>query len=166
MLDDAVNRSSQLRNLIRSSDWMMRVLAAVRDIDVAYFDPYHLGRDRDEQATALLASIWPELPWEARNQAAVHCWYHRKFGGEPVPPLRSIPEAIGTWPETATAVAHSAGERLALTRLRPRQASDNRATNTVLTRKRWSHRVERRVATGSPGVVPARTGRPGAGNDR
>jgi hypothetical protein len=51
-----------------------------------------------------LAGIWPEVPWEAGNQAAVHTWYDRKFGGEPVPPLRSIVEAIGTWPETATAV--------------------------------------------------------------
>ena len=129
--------ANQLRSLIRSSDWMMRVLAtvraselpaawvgagalrdlvwgqlygsgfdpaAVRDIDVPYFDPDDLSRDRDERATALLGDLWPRLPWEARNQAAVHTWYDRKFGGEPVAPLRSIAEAIGTWPETATAV--------------------------------------------------------------
>jgi hypothetical protein len=35
----------------------------------------------------------------------VHTWYAQKFGGEPVPPLRSIAEAVATWPETATAVA-------------------------------------------------------------
>lgn len=130
--------ADRLRNLIRDSDWMTRVLttvrasglpdawvgagalrdlvwgqlygpgfdpAAVRDIDVAYFDPDHLGRDRDDQAEALLSSLWSELPWEARNQAAVHVWYDHKFGGEPVAPLLSIVDAIGTWPETATAVA-------------------------------------------------------------
>lgn len=128
----------QLRALIRSSTWMMRVLAtvrsselpqawvgagalrdlvwgelygagfnpaAVRDIDVAYFDPDDLSRDRDERATARLGHIWPQLPWEARNQAAVHTWYNSKFGGEPARPLQSIMDAIATWPETATAVA-------------------------------------------------------------
>jgi uncharacterized protein len=138
MAVDTASPGNQLRSLIRSSGWMMRVLdavraselpqawvgagalrdlvwgqlygsgfdpAAVRDIDVPYFDPDDLSRDRDEQATALLGDIWPQLPWEARNQAAVHTWYDRKFGGEPVRPLGSIVEAIGTWPETATAVA-------------------------------------------------------------
>jgi hypothetical protein len=79
--------------------------AAVRDIDVAYFDPRDLGRDGDERATARLRRSWPRVPWEARNQAAVHTWYHAKFGGEPVRPLRSIVDAISTWPETATSVA-------------------------------------------------------------
>lgn len=77
----------------------------VRDVDVVYFDPDDLSRDRDEQATGLLRRAWPEVPWEARNQAAVHTWYHRRFGGEPVPPLRSIADAVATWPETATALA-------------------------------------------------------------
>ncbi|WP_233579482.1 nucleotidyltransferase family protein [Verrucosispora sp. FIM060022] len=44
-------------------------------------------------------------PWEAKNQAAVHTWYPAKFGTGPVPPLRSIAEAVATWPEYATAVA-------------------------------------------------------------
>ncbi|MGH3728728.1 MAG: nucleotidyltransferase family protein [Micromonosporaceae bacterium] len=79
--------------------------SAVRDVDVAYFDPGDLSRERDDLATARLEHIWPQLPWEARNQAAVHTWYHHTFGGELVRPLWSIPEAIATWPETATAVA-------------------------------------------------------------
>jgi hypothetical protein len=35
----------------------------------------------------------------------VHTWYHGKFGGDPVEPLTSTHDALGTWPETATAVA-------------------------------------------------------------
>jgi uncharacterized protein len=79
--------------------------AAVRDVDVAYFDPDDLSRDRDERATAALALLWPDPAWEAINQAAVHTWYANRFGGPVPPPLRSITEAIATWPETATSVA-------------------------------------------------------------
>lgn len=79
--------------------------ATVRDIDVAFYDPTDLGWDRNEQATGLLNRAWSGQPWEARNQAAVHTWYHHRFGGDPVAPLTSIEDAVATWPETATAVA-------------------------------------------------------------
>lgn len=128
----------RLRTMIRSSAWLMRILAAVRetglpeawvgagvlrdlvwgqlygpgfepgdvhDVDVAYFDPYDLSRTGDEEATVRLRDAWPEVPWQARNQAAVHTWYASRFGGEPVRPLLTIAEAVATWPETATAVA-------------------------------------------------------------
>jgi uncharacterized protein len=77
----------------------------VRDVDVVFLDPGDLSRSRDEQATARLARAQPGIPWQARNQAAVHTWYAGKFGGGPVAPLRSIADAVATWPETATAVA-------------------------------------------------------------
>lgn len=77
----------------------------VRDVDVVFLDPDDLSRRRDEQATARLAQAHPGIPWQARNQAAVHTWYAGKFGGGPVAPLRSIDDAVATWPETATAVA-------------------------------------------------------------
>jgi hypothetical protein len=127
-----------LEELIRSSDWLMRVLTTVRDariagswvgagvlrdlvwderfgtgfdphnvrdVDVAYFDPDDLDRANDDRTTQRLNTAWPAVPWEARNQAAVHLWYRAKFGGGPVTPLTSIADAVGTWPETATAVA-------------------------------------------------------------
>ena len=37
------------------------------------------------------------------NQAGVHLWFERHFG-HPVAPLRSLEEAIASWPEYATAV--------------------------------------------------------------
>jgi hypothetical protein len=77
----------------------------IRDIDVVFYDPTDLSRERDERATEQLTAIRPGLPWEACNQAAVHTWYAKEFGGAAVPPLRSIAEAVATWPETATAVA-------------------------------------------------------------
>jgi hypothetical protein len=47
------------------------VPSAVRDVDVARFDPDDLSRDRDERATAALALLWPDLTWEAIGQAVV-----------------------------------------------------------------------------------------------
>lgn len=79
--------------------------ADVRDVDVPFFDPDDLTRANDDRVTERLHKRWPQVPWEAKNQAAVHTWYARKFGGDPVPPLTSIADAVGTWPETATAVA-------------------------------------------------------------
>jgi hypothetical protein len=128
----------QMRGIVASSGWLMRVLTAVRssglpdawvgagvlrdlvwgqlygsgfapaevhDIDVVFFDRRDLSRARDDRATEQLTRAWPGLPWQAKNQAAVHTWYHVTFGGEPVAALSSIADAVATWPETATAVA-------------------------------------------------------------
>lgn len=77
----------------------------VRDVDVAFFDPHDLSRGNDDRVTGRLRRRRPDVPWEATNQAAVHLWYPARFGGGPVEPLASIGDAVGTWPETATAVA-------------------------------------------------------------
>jgi hypothetical protein len=79
--------------------------ATVHDIDVAFYDPVRLDWERNDQATTALARAWPGQPWEARNQAGIHTWFHHRFGGDPVAALASITEAVATWPETATAVA-------------------------------------------------------------
>jgi len=77
---------------------------SLRDVDVAYFDPADLSADREVNAQETLAML-ADLPWEATNQAAVHTWYHRYFGGAPVEPFSCVHDAIATWPETATCVA-------------------------------------------------------------
>jgi hypothetical protein len=74
-------------------------------VDVAFFDPHDLSRANDDRVTERLPLRLPAIPWEAKNQAAVHTWYPAKFGGAAVEPLTSIRDAVGTWPETATAVA-------------------------------------------------------------
>jgi len=79
--------------------------AEVRDVDVAFFDPDDLSRQRDRVATDLLLVRRPEIAWEATNQAAVHMWYHETFRTSPVAPLGSAADGVATWPETATSVA-------------------------------------------------------------
>jgi hypothetical protein len=76
---------------------------APRDIDVAFFDPSDLTPQRDERVDEALRARAPHLPWQAKNQAAVHLWYPRTFGVE-VPPLRCSAEAVATFPETASCV--------------------------------------------------------------
>jgi hypothetical protein len=73
------------------------------DVDVVYFDPSDLGPERELAFEARLTRLLPDVPWQVKNQAAVHLWYERRFG-YPRTPLGSLEEAIGTWPETATAV--------------------------------------------------------------
>jgi hypothetical protein len=77
---------------------------ALADVDLAFFDPADLTPEREERVAARLCAVLPGVPWDAKNQAAVHHWYPRKFGFE-VEPLRSSADGVATWPETATAVA-------------------------------------------------------------
>jgi hypothetical protein len=78
--------------------------ARLADIDLAYFDPHDLSPARDAAVEAALRTVAPDLPWEAKNQAAVHLWYPRRFGLA-VEPFTCSADAVATFPETATCVA-------------------------------------------------------------
>lgn len=126
----------ELIAIVRHTPWLMRVLAAVRsldlpegavgagavrtavwnhlhgftetpalrDVDVAYFDPRDLSKARDDAYLARLQDLEPDFPWEITNQAAIHQWL-TNASGAPVPPFQSLEQAVATWPETATCVA-------------------------------------------------------------
>lgn len=72
------------------------------DVDLVYFDP-NAHAEQDENLRERLATCCPELPWDVTNQAHVHRWYADYFG-QPMAPLNSLEEAVGSWPEYATAV--------------------------------------------------------------
>ena len=91
---------------IRDAVWdalHVRPAAMPRDVDLGFFDPDDLTDDRDAAIEEALRAREPELPWHARNQAAIHLWYPHRFGID-VPPLRSSAEAVATFPETASCV--------------------------------------------------------------
>ncbi len=78
-------------------------LPALSDIDVAYFDASNLSQKQDAQLQAQLAARLPGMPWEVTNQAGVHQWFESYFG-YPVRALRSLEDAVASWPEYASAV--------------------------------------------------------------
>jgi uncharacterized protein len=77
--------------------------AMPRDVDLGFFDPGDLSPERDAEVEAALRERAPDLPWEAKNQAAVHLWYPQRFGFD-VPPFRTTAEAVATFPLTAACV--------------------------------------------------------------
>ena len=77
--------------------------SALSDIDVAYFDAHDVQARREVELRQRLETVLPGMPWEVCNQARVHLWFEAEFGYA-VPPLRSLDDAIASWPEFATAV--------------------------------------------------------------
>ena len=73
------------------------------DVDLAYFDADDLGAEAECAVQERITARLPGLPWEATNQARVHRWFEAHFG-HAVAPLRSLHEAVASWPEFATCV--------------------------------------------------------------
>lgn len=92
-----------VRNLVWDALHELPAPSALNDIDVAYFDPSDASQTRDAALRERLCAIRPNLPWEVTNQAGVHLWFEGYFG-HAVPPLRSLEDAVASWPEYATSV--------------------------------------------------------------
>lgn len=92
-----------VRNLVWDAVHGHAIPSPRADVDVAYFDETNLDASCDAAFERRLSTLMPEVPWEVTNQAAVHRWFEASFG-QAVDPLRSLDEAVASWPETATAV--------------------------------------------------------------
>lgn len=92
-----------IRNLVWDSLHGYETPTHLSDVDVAYFDLSDLSQARDAEIQYRLAARSPEIPWEVTNQAGVHLWFERTFG-HAVSPLKSLTDAIASWPEYTTAV--------------------------------------------------------------
>jgi hypothetical protein len=64
-----------LASILRRAPLLMQALEAARDVDLGFFDPDDLSPQRDAEVEAALRERAPDLPWEAKNQAAVHLWH-------------------------------------------------------------------------------------------
>jgi hypothetical protein len=68
------------------------------DVDVIWFCPKRARPENDREAEAALRALDPAVDWSVKNQARMHL-----RNGDAS--YASAIEAIGHWPETATAVA-------------------------------------------------------------
>ena len=102
-LDSWCVGAGAVRNLVWDALHGHATPSALADVDVAFFDASDLSPQRDAALQARLRSTAPETPWEVTNQAGVHLWFEQYFG-HAVPPLRSLEDAVASWPEFATAV--------------------------------------------------------------
>lgn len=93
-----------LRNLVWDHLHGYTSPTRLADVDVAYFDVADLSAERDLELEQCLVALLPAVPWEVTNQAGVHVWFGAHFG-HAVEPLRSLAEAVASWPEYATSVA-------------------------------------------------------------
>lgn len=92
-----------VRNLVWDALHGHRTPTALSDIDVAYFDSCDVSAMRDDALADQLTRVHPDTRWEVTNQAGVHTWFESTFG-HAVAPLRSLEEAVASWPEYATSV--------------------------------------------------------------
>ena len=92
-----------VRNLVWDALSGKREPSALADVDVAHFDATDISADRDQQLQRALSELRPNVPWEVTNQAGVHLWFADYFGPA-VEPVKSLVEAVATWPEFATSV--------------------------------------------------------------
>ena len=92
-----------VRNLVWDALHRRAAPSALADVDIAFFDAADLSAERDAALQRRLQDAAPDTPWEVTNQAGVHLWFERHFG-HAVPPLRSLEDAVASWPEFATAV--------------------------------------------------------------
>jgi hypothetical protein len=76
----------------------------VKDMELLFFDPCSLGRDRERSLQSAVSEQAPDICWEVTNQAGAHLWYPQVYGID-LAPLRSSADGVGTWAESATAVA-------------------------------------------------------------
>jgi hypothetical protein len=91
---------------VRNSVWDHthgRAPGLAGDVDVVFFDAA-IGRAADGEFQRRLEAARPDICWDVANQAHVHSWYRDCFGKD-VPALASLAQGIGTWPDTATAIA-------------------------------------------------------------
>ena len=99
-----------VRNLVWDHLHGHTVPTRLTDVDVAYFDQSDLSPKAERALQASLEAIAPGTPWEVTNQAAVHLWFESYFGHK-VEPLRSLEEAVASWPEYATSVGITLGTK-------------------------------------------------------
>lgn len=112
-----------VRNVVWDRLHGIQASAVPSDIDVVFFDAADEAGAGERELLSRLRESEPALQWEVTNQAYVHVWYREKLG-YPLAAFESVEEAVGAWPETATAIAVRLGAHGALELVAPRGLDD------------------------------------------
>ncbi|WP_218033919.1 nucleotidyltransferase family protein [Paenibacillus koleovorans] len=77
----------------------------IKDVDFVYYDNKNLSEEAEKRVSQYVFDELKHLPLmlDVKNQARVHLWYQIRFG-YPIPPYKSLEDAINTWPTTATSI--------------------------------------------------------------
>src|SRR3989338_10296406 len=77
----------------------------IKDYDLVYYDAGDTSYETEDVFIQRGKELFKDIPVlvEIRNQARVYLWYEKHFG-RPIDQYKSVEEAIGTWPTTATSV--------------------------------------------------------------
>ncbi|MFK4822877.1 nucleotidyltransferase family protein [Ochrobactrum quorumnocens] len=83
----------------RDPDW------GIKDYDIFYYDDDDLTWEAEDRVIRSVSEAVADLPIhvEVRNQARVHLWYSKRFGGE-YPPLQSTRSGIDLYLISGTCV--------------------------------------------------------------
>lgn len=87
-----------VRNLVWDYLHQKSVSTSLNDVDVIYFDPNELSKDKFKEYELALNESMPQLKWQVRNQAFMHV----RNGDQS---YKSSIDAMSYWPEKETAVA-------------------------------------------------------------
>jgi hypothetical protein len=75
----------------------------INDYDLVYFDESDTSYEAEDKYIQEGKKLFGDIPVEIRNQARVHLWYKKHFGGE-IDQYKSAEDAISTWPTTSNAI--------------------------------------------------------------
>lgn len=96
-LPDWVVGAGFLRSLVWDRLCGFTARTPLNDIDIVFFDPADISREREDAAEAQLMTWYPDQVWSVRNMARMHIKNRE-------PAYSSTEHAIGHWLETPTAV--------------------------------------------------------------
>ena len=72
------------------------VAEGVKDYDLFYFDGADLSYEAEDVVVRRAAALFADLDVlvDVKNQARVHLWYQKRFGGADYPPLQGVEDGI------------------------------------------------------------------------
>jgi len=101
-LPDAWVAAGAVRNAVWDAVHGFRDSTPLNDVDVVWFDCDRATQAEDARLEAILGAQMPQFVWSVKNQARMHVRHEHA-------PYADCLDAMGAWPETATAIAARLG---------------------------------------------------------